>query len=184
MTTAARPDINSGTFVLDPSHSDVGFAVRHFMVSKVKGRFSSFEGKVTIADNPLESSVNVSVDMSSIDTHDQNRDGHLRSPDFFDSDTYPKMTFNSTKVAADGDDYAVTGDLSIHGVTKPIELAVEFNGVGPDAFGGTRIGFSAKGEISRKEFGIDIEMPLESGGVVVGDKIKLEIEAEAVLETA
>ncbi len=183
MSTVTTPDVTAGTWVFDPSHSEIGFSVRHLMVSKVKGRFSTFEGSIKIADEPVSSSVNVSVDMSSIDTHDENRDGHLRSPDFFETDKYPTMTFASTDVRADGDNYIVRGDLTVHGVTKPLELTVEFNGVGADPWGGKRIGFSAEGEISRKEMGIDIDMPLENGGVVVGDKIKLALEIEAVLQT-
>lgn len=184
MSTITKPEVTPGTYAFDPSHSEVGFAVRHLMVSKVKGRFNTFEGSITIAEDPLESAVNVSVDMSSIDTRDENRDGHLRSPDFFDTDTYPTMTFVSRSVTPSGGDFVVTGDLTIHGVTKPLDLTVEFNGEGADPWGGKRIGFSATGEISRKEMGIDIEMPLESGGVVVGDKIKLLLEIEAVLQTS
>jgi polyisoprenoid-binding protein YceI len=182
MSTITKPDITPGTWAFDPAHSEIGFSVRHLMVSKVKGRFGTFDGSISIAEQPLESSVNVSVDMSSIDTRDENRDAHLRSPDFFETDKYPTMTFVSTEVRPDGDGYVVVGDLSIHGVTKPIELAVEFNGVGSDPWGGKRLGFSAEGEVSRKEWGIDIDMPLESGGVVVGDKIKLQLEVEAVLQ--
>ncbi len=184
MSTVTKPEITPGTWTFDPAHSEIGFSVRHLMVSKVKGRFSTFEGNITIAEDPLKSSVNVSVDMSSIDTREEKRDAHLRSPDFFETDKYPTMTFTSTDVRADGDDFIVTGDLSIHGVTKPIELKVEFNGVGSDPWGGQRIGFSAVGEISRKEMGIDIEMPIETGGVVVGDKINLNLEVEAVLQAS
>ncbi len=182
MSTVTTPDVTAGTWSIDPAHSEIGFSVRHLMVSKVKGRFGTFEGSITIADEPVKSSVNVSVDMSSIDTRDENRDGHLRSPDFFETDKYPTMTFVSTDVTPKGDDFVVTGDLTVHGVSKPLELTVEFNGVGSDPWGGKRIGFSAEGEISRKEMGIDIDMPLEGGGVVVGDKIKLTLEVEAVLQ--
>jgi len=183
MSTIVKPDITPGTWAFDPAHSEIGFSVRHLMVSKVKGRFSTFDGSITIAEEPLESSVNVSVDMSSIDTRDENRDAHLRSPDFFETDKYPTMRFASTEVRPERDSYVVVGDLTIHGVTKPVELTVELNGVGSDPWGGRRIGFSATGEISRKAWGIDIDMPLENGGVVVGDKIKLYLEVEAVLQT-
>ena len=121
MSTIVMPEITTGTWTFDPSHSELGFSVRHLMVSKVKGRFSSFEGAITVAEDPLESSVNVSVDLSSIDTRDEKRDAHLRSPDFFETDAYPTMTFVSTAVRAEGDSYVVVGDLSIHGVTKPVE---------------------------------------------------------------
>ncbi len=182
MSTITQPDVTAGTWSIDPSHSEIGFSVRHLMVSKVKGRFDTFEGTITIADEPASSSVNISVDMASIDTRDENRDGHLRSPDFFETDKFPKMTFVSTEVRPKGDNFIVVGDLTVHGVTKPLELTVEFNGAGADPWGGKRIGFTADGEISRKAWGIDIDMPLEGGGVVVGDKIKLTLEVEAVLQ--
>lgn len=182
MSTIVMPEITTGTWTFDPSHSELGFSVRHLMVSKVKGRFSSFEGAITVAEDPLQSSVDVSVDLSSIDTRDEKRDAHLRSPDFFETDAYPTMTFVSTAVRAEGDSYVVVGDLSIHGVTRPVELTVEYNGAVTDPWGGKRIGFSAEGEISRKAMGIDIDMPLENGGVVIGDKIKLNLEVEAVLQ--
>jgi polyisoprenoid-binding protein YceI len=181
MTTTPIP---AGTWTIDPSHSEVGFSVRHLMVSKVKGTFGTFEGAVTVADDPLQSSVNATIDLASISTGDAQRDGHLKSDDFFGVESNPTMTFASTSVAAKGDDFAVSGDLTIKGVTKVVELALEFNGVGPDPWGGTRAGFTATTEISRKEFGVDIDMPLEGGGVVVGDKISITLEVEAVLQAA
>ena len=181
MTT---PQIPAGTWTIDPSHSEVGFSVRHLMVSKVKGNFESFEGTITIAENPLQSSVTAEVDLSSINTRDEQRDGHLRSADFFEVENHPKLTFTSTSVEPKGDDYVVTGDLSIKGTTKSVVLDLEFNGVHPDPWGGTRAGFSAETEISRKEFGVDFEIPMDGGGVVVGDKIKVLLEVEAVLQPA
>lgn len=180
----STPEIPAGTWVIDPSHSEVGFSVRHLMVSKVKGNFETFEGVVTIAENPLESSVTAEVDLNSINTRDEGRDGHLKSADFFDTETHPKLTFASTSVIADGDDYKVTGDLTIKGVTKQVVLDLEFNGVHPDPWGGTRAGFSAETEISRADFGIDFSIPMDGGGVVVGDKIKVTLEVEAVLQVA
>jgi polyisoprenoid-binding protein YceI len=183
MTT---PQIPAGTWNIDPSHSEVGFSVRHLMVSKVKGNFETFTGTITIADDVLASSVQADVDLSSINTRDAQRDEHLRSADFFDTTNHPTLTFRSTGVKANGDDFVVLGDLSIKGVTHPVELDLEFNGVHPDPWGGTRSGFSATTEISRKEFGVDFEIPMDGGGVVVGDKIKVFLEVEAVLaaETA
>jgi len=122
--------------------------------------------------------------MDSIDTRQEQRDAHIRSADFFDVGNHTEMTFRSTSVKTDGDDWTVEGDLTIKGITKPVTLELELNGFGPDAYGGTRAGFTAKTEISRKEFGVDIAMPMDGGGVVVGDKINVELEIEAVLRTA
>ena len=180
----STPEIPAGTWTIDPSHSEVGFSVRHLMVSKVKGNFETFEGTVTVANDPLESSVTATVDLNSINTRDAQRDGHLRSADFFEVETYPNLTFASTKVQADGRHFEVTGDLTIKGTTKPVVLALEFNGVHPDPWGGTRAGFSAETKISRKEFGVDFEIPMDGGGVVVGDEIKVFLEVEAVLQPA
>lgn len=179
MTT---PEIPAGTWTIDPAHSEVGFSVRHLMVSKVKGSFERFEGAITVAEDPLASSVTATVDLSSINTRDAQRDGHLRSPDFFETDTYPTLTFRSTAVTPKGQDYEVTGELTIKGVTREVVLALEFNGVHPDPWGGTRSGFSASTEISRKDFGIDFQIPMDGGGVVVGDKISISLEVEAVLQ--
>jgi polyisoprenoid-binding protein YceI len=180
----STPEIPTGTWVIDPSHSEVGFSVRHLMVSKVKGNFHTFDGTITIAENPLESSVTAQVDLNSISTRDEGRDAHLRSADFFEVEKYPHLTFASTSVIADGSDYKVTGDLSIKGVTKQVVLDLEFNGTSADPWGGTRSGFSATTEISRGEFGIDFNIPLDGGGHVVGDKIKIFLEVEAVLQGA
>jgi polyisoprenoid-binding protein YceI len=182
--TTTVPGYQAGTWSIDAVHSDVSFSVRHLMVSKVKGRFGTFEGQIVTADNPLESTVTATIDLSSIDTNDAGRDGHLRSADFFDTETHPKMTFQSTSVAATGDGFAVTGDLNLHGVTKPVTLNLELNGFGPDPYGGTRAGFTATTEINRKDFGIEFNMPLEGGGVVLGEKVSVTIDIEAILQPA
>jgi polyisoprenoid-binding protein YceI len=181
-TTA--PTLTAGTWAIDPSHSEVSFTVRHLMVSKVRGSFTGFSGAITIGGDPLLSAVEASVDMSSITTRDDNRDAHLRSADFFNTDNHPTMTYRSTGVRPDGDDYLVDGELTLHGVARPVQLHVEFNGVSPDPWGGTRAGFSAETELSRSDFGIDFNMPLDGGGVVVGDKVKVHLEIEATLATA
>ena len=171
----------AGTWNIDPSHSEVGFVVRHVMVSKVKGVFSKFDGVITVDEDPLRSKVEATIDASSIDTREPQRDAHLRSSDFFDVETHPEIRFLSTSVVPSGDDYRVTGDLTIHGVTRQVDLDLEFNGVGSDPWGGLRSGFSATTEISRADFGIEFNIPLDGGGVVVGDKIKIYLEIEAVL---
>ena len=184
MTTATQiPGYVVGTWDIDASHSTVGFSVRHMMVSKVRGYFTRFSGEVVTAADPAQFTVNATIDMDSIDTRQEQRDAHIRSADFFDVGNHTHMTFRSTEVRTDGADWTVIGDLTIKGITKPVELALELNGFGPDAYGGTRAGFSAKTEISRKEYGVDIDMPMD-GGVVVGDKITVELEIEAVLRTA
>jgi polyisoprenoid-binding protein YceI len=185
MTTATKiPGYIAGTWDIDPVHSDVSFSVRHMMVSKVRGRFATFSGEIVTGEDVTGSSVTATIDATSIDTNNDQRNGHIRSADFFDVENHPTWTFTSTGVRTDGEDLVIDGNLTIKGVTKPVQLAVEVNGFGPDAYGGTRAGFTAKTEISRKEFGVDIAMPMDGGGVVVGDKISVELEIEAVLRTA
>ena len=173
-----------GAWEIDPTHSTVGFSVRHMMVSKVRGYFRDFKGEIVTAENPTESSVEASIQLGSIDTRQEQRDAHIRSADFFDVENHPTMLFRSTSVKTDGADWTVEGELTIKGITRPVVLDLELNGFGRDAFGGTRAGFSAKTEINRNEFGVDIKMPMDGGGVVVGDKITVELEIEAVLRTA
>jgi len=183
LTTTTVPGYIAGTWDIDPVHTEVGFSVRHLMVSKVRGRFTKFEGELVTAGNPLESSVTATIDLDSIVTGDENRDGHLRSADFFDVANHPVMTWRSTGVRQAGDRYVVDGELTLHGVTRNVPLDVELNGFIESPMG-TRVGFSATGELSRKDFGIDINMPLDGGGVVIGDKVSLNIEVEAILRTA
>lgn len=174
--------ITTGTWNLDPTHTEIGFAVRHIM-SKVRGKFETFEGTLVTADPVTDSTVTVEVDLSSINTGTADRDAHLRSSDFFDTEAHPKMTFTTSGVVQKSDDtFVVQGDLTIKGVTKPLELNVDFLGEGGDPWGGTRVGVEATGEISRKEFGIDFNIPLEGDKVMIGDKITLTINAEAVLQ--
>ena len=181
-TTAVQiPGYVVGTWDIDASHSTVGFSVRHMMVSKVRGYFRQFSGEIVAAEDPAQSSVTATIDLSSIDTRQKQRDAHIRSADFFDVENHPQMSFRSTAVRTDGADWSIDGELTIKGRTRPVTLALELNGFGPDAYGGTRAGFSARTEISRSEFGVDIQMPMDGGGVVVGDKISVELEIEAVL---
>ena len=183
-TTVQIPGYVVGTWDIDASHSTVGFSVRHMMVSKVRGYFREFSGEIVTAEDPAQSSVSATVELSSIDTRQEQRDAHIRSADFFDVGNHTVMTFRSTEVRTDGADWTVVGELTIKGITRSVELELELNGFGPDAYGGTRAGFSAKTEISRKQFGVDIDMPMDGGGVVVGDKVTVELEIEAVLRAA
>ncbi|OHV38429.1 MULTISPECIES: YceI family protein [Parafrankia] len=178
------PGYIAGTWAIDPVHSDVSFTVRHMMISKVRGRFGAFTGTVVTGEDPLASEVRAEIDLTSIDTNNAQRDEHVRSADFFEVDKHPTMTYASTGIRLAGDGFVVDGELSLKGITKPVPLALEFNGAGPDAFGGTRAGFSATAEISRKDFGIEFNMPIDGGGVVIGDKISISLEIEAVLEAS
>lgn len=182
MTTPIIPGYVAGTWTIDPAHSDVSFVARHMMVSKVRGHFRSFQGTLTTPENPLESTVEATIDLISVDTANEQRDNHLRSNDFLEIDTYPTMTYRSTGIRQDGEDYVLDGELALKAVTKQVPLKVEFNGVGPDGYGGTRAGFTAKGEINRLDFGVKWNATLETGGVVVSDKIQLELEAEFILD--
>jgi len=182
-TQTPIPDLAAGTWTIDAAHSDVSFTVRHMMVSKVRGHFTRFEGEIRVGEDQLASSVSADIDVSSVDTRDEGRDNHLRSADFFDLEKYPKIIYRSTGVHQVGDGFVVNGELTIHGVTRQVKLNLEVNGVSRDPWGGTRAGFSATTEISRKDFDIDLQMPLDGGGVVVGDKIQIALEVEAILQT-
>ncbi len=179
--TPTAPTLVAGTWEIDPVHSLVEFTARHLMVSKVRGRFTRFGGTVTVPDDPFASSVTATIEIASVDTGSEDRDKHLRSPDFFDVDRFPTMEFASHSVRPEGDAYVLTGNLSLHGVTRAVDLHLELNGVSADPWGGTRVGFSATTELNRRDFGIDIKLPLDGGGVVVGDKVRVELEIQAVL---
>lgn len=179
----ATPSIPAGTWQVDPAHSAVTFTARHMMVAKVRGKFKDFSADIVIAENPQESTVNATVQMASIDTGDSGRDDHLRTNDFFDIENHPTMTFRSTGLEGSGDDYDLHGDLTIRGVTKPVTLDLEIGGVGKDPWGNTKAGFTATGTINRKDFGVEWNAPLETGCVLVGDKVTIEIDIEASLAT-
>jgi len=168
-----------GTFDLDASHSLVGFAVRHLMVSKTRGRFGAVSGVVTVAEDPLESTVDISIDVASISTGDDKRDEHLRSPDFFDAEQYPTITFKSTRIADHHKGrFVLEGDLTVHGITRPVVLEATLEGVSGTPWGTEAVGFSARGEVNREDFGLTWNQALETGGVLVGKTATLEIEAE------
>jgi len=170
-----------GKFDLDPAHTRVSFTARHMMVSKVRGGFTSASGSIVIAEDPLQSHVDVSIDAASIDTGVADRDGHLRGPDFLHVEQWPALTFKSTRVLSfSGNEFKVVGDLTIRDTTREVELDVEFEGHAKSPWGQEVIGFSATAEIDREEFGVTWNQALETGGVLVGKKVKIEIGAEAV----
>jgi polyisoprenoid-binding protein YceI len=172
-----------GTYTLDTSHSSVNFVVKHLMVSKTRGTFTGFTGTVVIGEDPADSSVEVTVDVASVHTRDEKRDGHLRSADFFHVEEHPTMTYKSTSVKPAGNEWLVDGDLTVHGVTGPLQLRVAFEGAASTPWGGQALGFSATGEVNREDFGLTWNQALETGGVLVGKKATIEIEAEAVPAT-
>ncbi|HTT52390.1 MAG TPA: YceI family protein [Streptosporangiaceae bacterium] len=181
-TETTIPGYVAGTWDIDPVHSEVGFSARHMMVSKVRGKFGKFSGQIVTGADLLQSSVTAEIDLSSINTGQEQRDAHIRSADFFEVETYPTMTYRSTGLRAEGDHYVLDGELTLKGVTRPVPLALELNGFGPDPYGGTRAGFTATGEINRRDFHVDFHAAMETGGVVVSDKIALHLEIEAVLK--
>ena len=178
-TSTVKAPIEAGVWKIDPTHSTVGFVVKHLMVSKVRGKFESFSGTITVAEDGTPS-VQAEIDVTTITTGNPQRDGHIKSADFFDADQFPKATFVSTSVRPDGDNFVLTGDFTLHGVTKSVDLALEFNGSNAGMGQGAVAGFEATTVINRKDFGIDIEMPLEGGGVIVGDKVTINLEIEAL----
>ena len=171
----------AGAYGLDASHSHVGFSVRHAMVSRTKGRFAEVVGTVHIAEDPIESWVEVDIPVASLDSRDEKRDGHLLSADFFDAENHPSLHYRSTKVTpADDRRWNVEGELTIKGVTRPVGLEVTFEGGAKDPWGNSRIGFTAHAEVNREDFGLTWNQALETGGVLVGKSVKIDIEAEAV----
>ena len=173
-----QTNIPAGTWSIDPSHSEVGFTARHLM-SKVRGQFEKFEGQIVTGEAP---SATATIDLTSINTREPNRDAHLRSKDFFDVESFGPMTFVSTSVENGGNGLLVTGDLTIKGVTKPVTLDVEVLGTETDPWGGTRAGFEGTATISRKDWGVDFNIPMDGGRLLIGDKIDLVISAQAVLQ--
>ncbi|GAA3122214.1 MULTISPECIES: YceI family protein [Nonomuraea] len=170
----------AGAYTIDAAHTNVGFVVKHMMVSKVRGHFGTFSGSVTIAENPLESSAELTIETASIDTGMPDRDGHLRSDDFLSAEKFPAITFKSTRVTGhSGDEFTVVGDLTIRDVTREVELTVEYGGAGTNPWGQAVWGFSITTEFDREDFGLTWNQALETGGVLVGKKVKIEIEGEA-----
>ena len=183
MTAAtATAKLSAGTWAIDPIHSSIEFSVRHLVVSKVRGHFTSFSGAVVVGEdgNP---SVTAEIDIDSIDTRNEQRDAHLKAADFFDVERFPTATFASTGIREAGDNYVLDGVFTLKGIAKPISLDLEFNGTNPGMGHGEVAGFTASVVLNRKDFGIDIDLPLETGGAVVGDKVTITLEIEALKQT-
>ena len=169
------------TYNVDTTHSEIGFTVRHMMFAKVRGQFKTWTAKLAYdAASPAKSTIEVEIDTASVDTREDKRDGHLRSPDFFDAEKFPKMIFKSKKIEGSGGHYKVTGDLTIRDQTHEVVLDVEQTGSGKDPWGNDRLGFAGKGAISRGEWGLKWNQALEAGGVLVSDKVDIEVEAQVV----
>ena len=184
MTTTMTAPATASTWQIDASHTEVEFSVRHLMISNVKGRFGTVQGDIVLNPaTPGKAAIAVSIDVTSIDTREEKRDAHLRSPDFFDAGHFPTMAFTGGTIKGNLEgEFKLTGDLTIRGVTKPITLDAMFEGAGNDPWGGTRRGFSAKGKLLRSAFGLEWNAALETGGVVVGDEVKLTINTELILQ--
>ncbi|SPM30549.1 YceI family protein [Mycobacterium terramassiliense] len=178
MTTAASA-LEVGTWAIDPIHSSINFAVRHLVVSKVRGTFERFGGSLTIGSDGTPA-VSAEIDVSSVHTGNEQRDAHLRSAEYFDVDSYPTATFTSTALRHEGQAYVLDGNFTLKGVTKPISLSVEFNGVSPGQGRGSVAGFEATVVLNRKDFGINVDLPIETGGVVVGDTVAITLNIEAI----
>ena len=182
MTTAAIAS-DCATWTIDPSHSTIEFVAKHMMITTVKGRFAEFEGTIVADETNLAgSTVDVTMKAASLDTRSEQRDAHLRSPDFLDVETYPEVTFRSTRIEGTKDEFQLTGDLTIRGVTRPITLDVSFEGEGKDPWGGTRASFSAKGKFDRRDYGLTWNVALETGGILVSNEVKINIEAQVVAQ--
>jgi polyisoprenoid-binding protein YceI len=179
MTATVTTPLAAGTWAIDPVHSSIDFWVRHLMVSKVRGKFDNFSGAIVVSEDGTPS-VHAEIAVDSVNTGNDQRDAHLKSADFFDVEAHPVATFTSNAVEANGDNYVLRGELTLKGVTKPVALDLAFYGANPGMGHGEVAGFEASIVLNRKDFGIDIDMPLETGGVVVGDKVTITLEIEAV----
>jgi polyisoprenoid-binding protein YceI len=186
MTTTTVPATLTGTYTIDPTHSRIGFVARHAMVTKVRGSFNEFDGSGFFdAEQPAQSRLALTIQAASIDTRNADRDAHLKSNDFFDMEHYPQITFASTAVEqVDSENYRVTGDLTIKGVTKPVTVDFEYTGTAVDPYGNTRIGLEGKTVVNRKDWGVNWNAALEAGGVLVSEKVTLEFEVSAIRSDA
>ena len=176
--------LTTGIWSFDPSHSEIGFTVRHAGISKVRGSFADVDATMVVGSSLEDSKVTATIKTVSFQSGDENRDAHVRSADFFDAEVFPEMTFTSTSVETKGETYKIAGDLTIRGITQPVVLDAEFNGVAVDPFGATRAGISGQTTISRKDFGLTWNAALEAGGVLVGDKVTISVDAAFVAPSA
>ncbi|GAA4266891.1 YceI family protein [Frondihabitans peucedani] len=181
ISTATIPGYVAGTWTLDPAHSEITFSVRHLAISKVKGKFESFDVNVTTGESIVDSTIKATIDVASVTTGNADRDGHLQSGDFFLTEEHPQLVFQSTKITEDGDDLLIDGDFTMRGVTKPVTLKAEFGGIVTDGYGQTKAGFSAKGKIDRTEFGVNFNAALETGGVLLSNDVAIDMEIQLVL---
>ncbi|MAT17980.1 MAG: polyisoprenoid-binding protein [Leifsonia sp.] len=181
-TLAAHPQYRTGTWTLDPAHSTIGFTVSHLAISKVRGTFESFDVTITTADDPRDSRVEASIEIASVNTGQPQRDAHLQSSDFFLASEHPTATFVSTALEAKGDDFTLTGDLTLRGVTKSVVLTGELGGVMTDGYGQTKAGASATTKINRHDFGVNWNAALEAGGLTLGEEVSVAIELQVVLQ--
>jgi len=183
LTATDIPGYKAGSWTIDNAHSEVGFSIRHIMISKVRGKFQNFTATFVTGDNPLDSSVTASADVTSVSTNDENRDAHLRTGDFFEAEKYPTIDFVSTGVRIVDGDYKIDGDLTIKGVTKPVTFDFEFGGFASDPYGNYKAGATAQAVINREDFGLMYNATLETGGVLLGDKVTITLELQAKLES-
>ncbi len=171
------------TYAIDATHSSVEFVVRHMMITKVRGRFGAVSGSIALAPgSSVPTAIAAVIDASSVDTREAQRDGHLRSADFFDVERFPQLTYKSTRIEGDGESFRVYGDLTLHGVTREVVLDGEFEGRGSDPWGGQRVSFSAQTKINRKDFGLSWNQALETGGMLVSEEVRIELNVQAVLQ--
>ncbi|MDO7881529.1 YceI family protein [Salinibacterium soli] len=181
-STSIHPDYIVGTWKLDPTHSEVSFTVKHLMISKVRGTFETFDVTIVTAEDPHDSTIEASIDVSSVNTGVEARDQHLRTSDFFLVDEHPTMTFRSTSFDGEPDDFSVTGDLTMRGVTKSVVLKGEFGGLIVDGYGNTRAGATATTKINRHDFGVSWNNALEAGGMTLGDDVTITLDLQVVLQ--
>lgn len=182
ITAEQIPGYRAGTWVVDPTHTEVGFSVRHLAISKVRGKFEKFDATFTTGENPLDSSVTASAEVASVNTNEPTRDGHLRTGDFFAAEEHPTLTFVSTGVREENGDFFVDGDLTMRGVTRPVTFNFEFGGFGEDAYGNYKAGFTATTVVKREDYGLSWNTPLEKGGLLLGSDVTINLEVQAALQ--